>query len=86
MGRRIAGVLGAMATLGAVNAAQAAPMPTQAPTEALKAKSFAELLEPIPNAIELLQTLDETQPNRRSDDVRRARYYRDHHHHHFYRY
>jgi hypothetical protein len=86
MGRRIAGVLGAMATLGAVNAAQAAPMPTQAPTEALKAKSFAELLEPIPNATELLQTLDETQPNRRSDDVRRARYYRDHHHHHFYRY
>jgi hypothetical protein len=86
MGRRIAGVLGAMATLGAVNAAQAAPMPTQAPTEALKAKSFAELLEPIPNATELLQTLDETQPNRRSGNVQRARYYRDHHHHHFYRY
>jgi hypothetical protein len=86
MGRRIAGVLGAMATLGAVNAAQAAPMPTRAPTEALKAKSFAELLEPIPNATELLQTLDETQPNRRSGNVQRARYYRDHHHHHFYRY
>lgn len=86
MGRRIAGVLGAMATLGAVNAAQAAPMPTQAPTEALKAKSYAELLEPIPNATELLQTLDETQPNRRSGNVQRARYYRDHHHHHFYRY
>jgi hypothetical protein len=86
MGRRIAGVLGAMATLGAVNAAQAAPMPTQAPTEALKAKSFAELLEPIPNATELLQTLDETQPDRRSDNVQRARYYQDHHHHHFYRY
>jgi hypothetical protein len=86
MGRRIAGFLGAMATFGAVNAAQAVPMPTQAPSEALKAKSFAELLEPIPNATELLQTLDETQPNRRSDDVRRAQYYHDHHHHHFYRY
>jgi hypothetical protein len=86
MGRRIAKVLGAMATLGAINAAQAAPMPTQAPNEALKAKSFAELLEPIPNATELLQTLDETQPDRRSDNVQRARYYQDHHHHHFYRY
>ena len=59
MEKKIAGLLGAMATLGAFSAAQAAPMPTPAPSDILKANSFADLLDPIPNAAVLLQAVDE---------------------------
>jgi hypothetical protein len=87
MEKRIAGLLGAMATLGAVNAAQSAPMPTPVPSEALKANSFAELLEPIPNATELLKAVDESQPNPSTEgNVRLAQYYYHHHHHHHHGY
>ena len=54
MEKKIAGLLGAMATLGAFSAAQAAPIPSPAPTDVLRANSFADLLEPIPNAAALL--------------------------------
>ena len=50
MDKKIAGLLGAVATLGAMNAAQAAPTPAPAPTDVMRANSFADLLEPIPNA------------------------------------
>ena len=62
MGKKIAGLLGAMVTLGALNAAEAAPMPSPAPTDVLRANSFADLLEPIPNAVALLQAVDESGP------------------------
>jgi hypothetical protein len=62
MGKKIAGLLGAMATLGAFNAAQAAPMPSPAPSDILRANSFADLLNPIPNAAALLQAVDESGP------------------------
>jgi hypothetical protein len=58
MGKRIAGLVGAMATLGAFNAAQAAPTP--APADVLQANSFADLLTPIPNAAALLRAVDES--------------------------
>ena len=88
MERKIAGLLGAMATLGAVNAAQAAPMPTPVPSEALQANSFAELLEPIPNATDLLSAIDESQQSPSTErHVRLARYYHHQHHHYgYYRY
>ena len=50
MEKKIAGLLGAMATLGAFNAAEAAPAALPAPAEILNANSFADLLQPIPNA------------------------------------
>lgn len=85
MEKRIAGLLGAVATLGAMNAAQATPTP-QAPTEALRANSFAELLEPIPNAAAVLKTVDESQTNPSTvGNVQLAQYYHHHHHHHFWR-
>ena len=62
MEKKIAGLLGAMATLGAFNAAQAAPTPSPAPTDVLRANSFADLLEPIPNAATLLLAVDESGP------------------------
>ncbi len=81
MEKKIAGLLGAMATLGAFNAAQAAPTP--APSDVLRANSFAELLEPIPNAAALLQAVDKSGPvSSPNDNIQLAQYYHHHHHHH----
>jgi hypothetical protein len=88
MEKKIAGLLGAMATLGAFNAAQAAPMPNPAPTDVLRANSFADLLEPIPDAARLLQAVDESAPAKDSN-VQLAQVvigiggaHHHHHHHH----
>jgi hypothetical protein len=81
MEMKIAGLLGAMATLGAFNTAQAAPAP--APSDVLRANSFAELLEPIPNAAALLKAVDESQPNPSlNENVQLVQYHHHHHHHH----
>ena len=87
MDKKIAGLLGAVATLGALNAAQAAPTPSPAPSDVLRANSFADLLKPIPNAAKLLQEVDESAPTRPADsNVQLAQVVigigRDHHHHH----
>jgi hypothetical protein len=96
MGKKIAGLLGAMVTLGALNAAEAAPMPSPAPTDVLRANSFADLLDPIPNAVALLQAVDESGPassaneniqlaqNRHHHHHHHGRRHRHHHHHHHY--
>jgi hypothetical protein len=95
MEKKIAGLLGAMATLGAVNAAQASQAPSPAPTEVMRANSFADLLEPIPNAVSLLQAIDQSEPAQAADsNVQLAqiaievgpRRYRHHHHHHHHAY
>jgi hypothetical protein len=81
MDKKIAGLLGAVAALGSLNAAQATPAP--APAEVLQANSYADLLEPIPNAGRVLQALDEQAPLQSADaDVKVAQFYRHHHHHH----
>jgi hypothetical protein len=90
MDKKIAGLLGAVATLGAFNAAEAAPTPSPAPTDVLRANSFADLLEPIPNAASLLQAIDESAPAQSADEnVQTVQFYDHHHHHHhhhsFYR-
>jgi hypothetical protein len=83
MEKKIVGLLGAVATLGAFNAAQATPAPSPAPVDFLRANSFADLLEPIPNAVELLRTVDESQPSSSADhNVQLAQYHHHHHHHH----
>jgi hypothetical protein len=81
MDKKIAGLLGAAAALGTLNAAQAAPAP--APSDRLRASSFADLLEPIPNAASLLQAIDESTPAQSAgDNVQLAQFYHHHHHHH----
>ena len=50
----------------------------------LKANSFAELLEPIPNAPALLMAMDEKPAA--ENNVQLAQYYHHHHHHHHHRY
>ena len=83
MDKKIAGLLGAVATLGAMNAAQAAPTPSPAPSDVLRANSFADLLEPIPNAAALLQAVDESAPApSANENVQLAQIYIEHHHHH----
>jgi hypothetical protein len=83
MEKKIAGLLGAVATLGAFNAAQAAPAPSPVPTDVMRANSFAGLLEPIPNAASLLQVVDESAPATSADgNVQLAQFYHHHHHHH----
>jgi hypothetical protein len=85
MDKKIAGLLGAVAALGAVNTAQATPPP--APTDPLKADSYADLLEPIPNALKVLQALDEQSPVKPTGAaVKVAQYYHHHHHHHHHGY
>jgi hypothetical protein len=93
MEKKIAGLLGAMATLGAVNAAQASQVPTPAPTEAMRANSFAGLLEPIPNAASLLQAIDQSEATdsnvqlaQVTIDLGGPRRYHHHHHHHHHAY
>jgi hypothetical protein len=83
MDKKIAGLLGAVAALGAFNAAEAAPAPSPAPTDVLRANSFADLLEPIPNAASLLQAIDESAPApSANENVQLAQFYHHHHHHH----
>jgi hypothetical protein len=81
MEKKIAGLLGAVATLGAFGAAQAAPAP--APGDVLRANSFTELLQPIPNAAALLRAVDESRPDLSAEaNVQLAQYHHHHHHHH----
>ncbi len=83
MERKIAGLLGAAAALGTLNAAQAAPAPD--PSDSLKVNSYADLLEPIPNALAVLQAIEEKQPVKPwEDNVQLAQFYYHHHHHHGY--
>ena len=87
MEKKIAGLLGAVATLGAFNAAQAAPMANPAPAEILNANSFADLLEPIPNAAALLQVVDEAGPISTADEnIQQVQFHHHHHHHHHSQY
>jgi hypothetical protein len=79
MEKKIAGLLGAAAALSTLNAAQAAPTPV--PSDVLRANSFADLLEPIPNAAEQLQAIDESAPPPPAN-VQLAQFYDHHHHHH----
>src|ERR1700730_8521557 len=81
--KKIAGLIGAMAPLGAFTPAKAAPVTGPAPTDILRADSFADLLEPIPNAVALLQAVDEKAPaTSRDEDIKLAQYHHHHHHHH----
>jgi hypothetical protein len=82
MGKKIAGLLGAMVTLGAFSAAEATPIPSPAPADVLKAGSFADLLDPIPNAAALLQAVDKSdQTSSANENIQLAQHHHHHHHH-----
>jgi len=78
MKKRMAALLGGTAVLMALPAAQAA-VPASRSVQPLSANSYAELLEPVPNALEALKA-DNAAP--RPAQVQLAGYYHHHHHHH----
>ncbi len=84
MDKKLVGLLGAVAALGFADAstAGASPAPEANP---LAVSSYSELLDPVPNAANVLATLDEgrsVQP--KGEQV--AQYYHHHHHHHHHGY
>src|ERR1700741_1383726 len=81
---KVVGIVGAVSGLAALDGAQAATL--ENPNTALPAaKSYAELLEPIPNALAVLQAVDAAEAARGAQvagtdaDVTLVQH---HHHHH----
>ena len=90
MDKTMAGLLGAMGALAATTPSHAASRPAMDMEQAMTAKSYADLLRPIPNAASLLK---EASANKdaatMSDDgtidrnmVETVQYDEHHHHHH----
>lgn len=84
MDKKIAGLLGAAAALTSMNAANAA---TQAPTESFRAASYADLLNPVPNAVAALVADDANRSNSpAAEELNGVKVAQSHHHHHHHRY
>jgi hypothetical protein len=79
--KKMAGLLGAVAALGTLGTAQATP----APTDVLAANSYAELLQPVPDASARLKALDEHQSTAPGGRPIQLAYHHHHHHHHHHR-
>ena len=77
MDKLVIGLLGAFAGLATAGSAQAATAPTPNPAEGLNnAVSYAELLEPVPNAVDLLKADDAARAMQQSKDgVQQVDYY-----------
>jgi len=88
MDKTIAGLLGAAAALTTLGAAQATPAE---PSAAPPATSYADLLQPVPNALALQKADDARQAaNPSPGGVKLAQvvvvgHHHHHHHHHAYR-
>ena len=85
MDKKIAGLLGAVAAVSTMGGAQAASVD---PAQALRAASYADLLNPVPNAV-ALQIADDNARLAKSagDEVQLAQIQVQlghHHHHHRY--
>jgi hypothetical protein len=86
MDKKIAGLMGAVSALATMTAMEAAR--AQNVTEVLSARSYAELLQPIPNAVALLMAADAVNAARakgeagQNPNVKLAQYGYDYHHHH----
>lgn len=98
MDKKIAGLLGAVASWVTMGAANAATQPMPDPSEALQASSYADLLAPVENAVALVKADDTARqreqqraPEGAQQDVPEGNmqladwgggYYHHHHHHH----
>jgi hypothetical protein len=89
MTTKTAGVLGAVTLLAGASAAHAAPAVDAGLAEVMNVTSYAELLQPIPNAMALLRASDAQAqatplPLATEGDgtVVEAQFYHHHHHHH----
>ena len=80
MDKKIVGLLGAAAAVTTMTGAQAVPAPS---TEPAAATSYRDLLEPVPNALALLQADDaRLAKTPAAEGVQVARRHHHHHHHH----
>jgi hypothetical protein len=88
MDKKIAGLLGSVAALTTVGAAQAATPADMNATDALRASSYADLLTPISNAQELLIADDNARASAPAEEMQMAQVNISvgHHHHHHHRY
>ena len=78
--KKIAGLLGAAAALTTMTAAQAA---VAEPTQSAPPASYRDLLEPIPDALNVLKADDaRLAAEKRQANEQVAQYYHHHHHHH----
>ena len=101
MDKLVVGLLGAFAGLATAGSTQAATAPAASPAGGLtNVASYADLLEPVPNAVELLKADDAARAMQHpADDVQQIDYrggyyggydrgygprYEHHHHHHNY--
>jgi hypothetical protein len=81
MDKKIAGLLGAVGALASLSGAEAAT--SAEPSNVLKAQSYADLLKPIPNALEVLNAVDNE--TTKTGEFQIAENAHHHHHHHSYR-
>src|SRR5690348_5982654 len=81
MDKRLAGLLGAVASVATVGAAQAAMPAAETGSPIPQASSYAELLGSVPNAAELLQADDQSRVEQ-AGGVQLAQFHHHHHHHH----
>jgi len=89
MDKKIAGLLGGVAALTTLGAAQAATPSDVNATDAVRVSSYSDLLTPVPNAMAALQA-DDAAKERQAKDTRVAQlvvvdHHHHHHHHHHYR-
>jgi hypothetical protein len=81
--QKIVGIVGAVAGLAALDVTQGAATAAPNPQGFTNAKSYAELLDPIPNALALLQENDaRAAQDQKASGVELAQYHHHHHHHH----
>jgi hypothetical protein len=83
MSRKVTGLVGTVAAVVMCDASMAATQAQPNPGNALRVESYADLLEPIPNAAALLRAVDREQDTQ-APRVQLAYYYHHHHHHHRY--
>jgi hypothetical protein len=86
MDKKIAALLGAVASVSTLGAAQAAT-PVN-PGDALQASSYADLLAPVPNAVAALIADDAARASKSDGEMEVAQIQVQigHHHHHHHRY
>jgi hypothetical protein len=80
MDKKIAGLIAVIGSVAPMSAANAAVSPLEV-SQTMNARSFAELLEPIPNASAILEIADDTPVLDARDSVMAM----DQHHHHHHR-
>lgn len=90
MDKKWMGAVGAASALALLGGAASAAVPATGPQGVMPARSYAELLDPVPNAAAVLKADDERLAAEQDHPVQLAQYvedgfYHHHHHHHHYR-